>query len=280
MNNSIDLAFLDSGTGGIPYMLDLKNKKPSLKTLYLGDTQNFPYGEKSNEEIISCAVDVVGKMISKWNPKTIVIACNTISVTALSQLRKTFPDRPFVGTVPAIRLAAKVTKNKNIGLLATNGTVNHPYTKKLMEDFASDCQIFSRGDPALVSFIEHSYFKASQEERFAAIKPALDFFKSKNCDTIILGCTHFTHIAKEFSLLAGEKINVIDSRDGVSNQAIRMEELSAAAIKAAHLSKVQGSPLQEEKDMSFFVTALRQPSDQEEYKILCQNYSIPFGGIF
>lgn len=280
MTDTIDVAFLDSGTGGIPYMLDLKKKCPSLKTLYLGDTANFPYGEKSREEITACALDVVGKIIHRWNPKTIVIACNTISVTALEELRKTFSGTPFVGTVPAIRLACRITKNKKIGLLATNGTVNHPYTQKLMEDYASDCEVFCRGDPDLVAFIEHNYFKVNLDKRLVAVKPAVDYFASKGCDTIILGCTHFTHIAKEMSLAAGPNVNVIDSRDGVSNQTIRVEELASAAIEAAGQSMVQGNSLENVKDQSFYVTELRNPGDEDEYKILCQNYSIPWGGLF
>ena len=83
----------------------------------------------------------------------------------MNQLRERFPDVPIVGTVPAIKLAAKVTKNKKIGLLATNATVKHPYCKKLVSDFASGCEVFNRGDPDLISFIEHDLFYASKEKR-------------------------------------------------------------------------------------------------------------------
>lgn len=275
MSEYIDVAFLDSGTGGIPYMLSLKQKCPELKTLYLGDTAHFPYGQKTSQEVTECASDVIGRMIEKWNPQTIVIACNTISVTALDQLRLRFPQVPFVGTVPAIRLASRVTKNKNLGLLATNATVNHPYSKKLCQDFAADCNVFSRGDPNLVSFIEHKYFTASTEERLLAVKPAVDYFASKNCDTIILGCTHFTHVASEMKQVAGESVNVIDSREGVSNQVIRVRQEHAAKTTA-----LSNGSLSEIPDMSFFATELRKKEDEQEYRTLCANYNIPFGGLF
>ena len=122
-SGAIDIAFLDSGTGGIPYMLELKKKNPFVRCVYLGDTAHFPYGEKTPEEVESSSAQVISQIIKLWSPKAIVIACNTISVTALDFLRKKFPDRPIVGTVPAIKVAAKVTKNKKIGLLATNATV-------------------------------------------------------------------------------------------------------------------------------------------------------------
>lgn len=220
-SDKVDFAFLDSGTGGIPYMISLHKKMPDAKCVYLGDTANFPYGEKSPGQVTSCSSKTIRKIVSLWSPKVIVIACNTISVTALEELRKLFPEISIIGTVPAIKLGAKVSKNKRIGLLVTNATVKHPYCQRLIEDFASDCFVAKRGDPELVDFIEKKYFTASEEERLEAVKPAADFFKSQNCDTVILGCTHFTHIFNEMKKACGAEVKVVDSRDGVANQALR-----------------------------------------------------------
>ncbi|WP_191017261.1 glutamate racemase [Treponema zioleckii] len=273
--NRIDFAFLDSGTGGVPYMLALKQKNPDARCVFLGDTIHFPYGEKSAQEVTDCASEAIKKIIENWNPRTIVVACNTISVTSLETLRSAFPSIPIVGTVPAIKLAAKVSKNKRIGLLATNATVNHPYSKKLAEDFASDCVVVNRGDPDLVSFIEHDFFTATLEEKKAAIKPAVDFFKKNDCDTIILGCTHFTHIADVCKLVAGDGISVIDSRDGVSNQALRVESDFVHSEKNAdEPSKKITLP----EDCTFFVTAATK-EEESEYQKLCKNCGIPWGGV-
>ncbi len=274
MCNRIDFAFLDSGTGGIPYMLELKKKSPESKCVYLGDTVHFPYGEKTFEEIVECSSSVISTIIKKWNPRSIIIACNTISVTALDTLRKIYKDLPIVGTVPAIKLAAKVSVNRKIGFLATNASVNHKYSDKLIEDYASDCEVYKRGDPDLISFIEHKFFVASQEEKIAAVKPAVDYFCSLGCDTIILGCTHFTHMAKEiedyFSSKMNCKVFVVDSRDGVANHALEI----LPAIKDC---KESSGELPE--DMSFFVTSLNGEEDRREYETLCRNFSIPFGGV-
>lgn len=265
----IDFAFLDSGTGGIPYMLELKEKSPQSRCIYLGDTLHFPYGEKSSEQILSCASSAVKLIVEKWNPRAIVVACNTISVTTLPELRSAFPSLPIVGTVPAIRLAARVTKNKRIGLLATNATVRHPYNQRLVSEFASDCQVFLRGDPDLVSFIEEKLFTSSMQERMDAVKPAVDFFAQNGCDTIILGCTHFTHIAKDIQAAAGKDVRVVDSREGVAKQALRVEQAGSRGMESQ-----KSLP----QDMAFFVTAAT-PVQEAEYKTLCNNFGIPWGGI-
>lgn len=272
MKKSVDFAFLDSGTGGIPYMLLLKEKSPERRCVYLGDTVHFPYGEKSFEEIVSCSSHAISQIIDRWNPRAVIIACNTISVTALDELRKLYPGLPIIGTVPAIKLAAKVSLNKKIGFLATNASVNHPYSQKLIEDFASDCQVLKRGDPDLIDFIEHRLFTATREEKMAAVMPAVDYFNSCGCDTIILGCTHFTHMAREiveaFASKSWRKVFVVDSRDGVSNHALDV-------IKTAP-EKPDSENLPE--DMTFFVTSLNGDDEKKEYETLCDKFHIPFGG--
>ncbi len=284
MSSVIDFAFLDSGTGGIPYMLSLKEKDPNLRCVYLGDTEHFPYGEKTSQEVTDCASCVIEKIIRCWNPRLLVIACNTMSVTSLESLRKNFPLLPIVGTVPAIKLAAKVTQNRRIGLLATNATVSHPYCEKLISDFASGYEVFKRGDPNLIDFIEHDLFTATKEEKLKAVEPSVLYFTSLGCDTIILGCTHFTHIAsvikeafEEAAQKVGElkdkKVFVVDSRDGVSNHAL--EVLKSIPQKTEILPPIESIP----DDMSFFVTKLKQEKERREYETLCKNFKIPFGGV-
>ena len=275
MAMGVDFAFLDSGTGGIPYMLALKEKFPNASCVYLGDTAHFPYGQKTPQEIVSAASQAVKLIEQKWSPKTLVVACNTISVTALDDLRAIFPSLPIVGTVPAIKLAAKVTRNKRIGFLATNASVNHPYSQKLIDDFASDCQVFKRGDPDLIDFIEKKYFASSPDERRAAVLPAVQYFAANDCDTIILGCTHFTHIADDIKAAAGPSVSVVDSREGVSNQALRVFPGSAKNCgQDKNCAQGQKAPA----DKSFFFTAAT-PEQEAEYRAMCDRFDIPFGGL-
>ncbi|MCK9169833.1 MAG: glutamate racemase [Treponema sp.] len=269
----MNFAFLDSGTGGLPYMLYLKHKCPDMTCAYLGDTLHFPYGEKTPEQITMCASQSVSLIMKKWHPQAVVVACNTISVTALDNLRASFSYVPIVGTVPAIKVAAEVSHNKRIGLLATNATVRHPYIQRLERDFASDCTLFSRGDAELVSFIEHDLFTASYEQKVAAVKPAVNYFTENDCDTIILGCTHFIHMADIISHTAGKAVQIIDSREGVVRQALKVE--NAHEPDAADSLCAGDEP----DDSAFFVTGLRQKKDADEYSILCHNLNIKWGGI-
>lgn len=274
-NSRIDFAFLDSGTGGIPYMVSLHEKMPEARCVYLGDTVHFPYGEKTSAQVTECASETIRMIVNRWNPKVIVVACNTISVTALGELRKIFPDVSIIGTVPAIKLAAKITRNKRIGLLATNATVRHPYCQRLVDDFASDCFVAKRGDPELVNFVEKRYFEAGEEERLAAVKPASDFFKAQRCDTVVLGCTHFTHIFNEMKKACGEEIQVVDSRDGVANQAIKKLKMQDSKFKADEKGPAPENGL---LNLTFFVTKA-DAKEEDEYKSLCKNMKIPYGGI-
>lgn len=265
---SFDFAFLDSGVGGIPYMQFLLQEYPFSSCVYVADSKNFPYGQKSSEEIIEKSCNCVSKIISKWNPGAVIIACNTISVTALQEMRKIFPNTPFIGTVPAIKPAALVSKTKKIGLLATNAAVNHPYTKKLIMDFARDCVVFSRGDPELISFIEHKFSYATEEERLFAVKPAVDFFRKNGCDVIVLACTHFLNMAEYFEKVCGDSIKVIDSRNGVVRH----------AMEVVSLRKVEFSSKNQDKAV-LYVTGFTQESDENSYIHFCKKLNIPFGGL-
>lgn len=263
----IDIAFLDSGTGGLPYMLYLKRATPNKNCVYVGDTKNFPYGEKTKTEVIDCVKIAVEKIIRNFDPKVIVLACNTMSVSALKEIRKEF-SIPFVGTVPAIKLAASITKNHRIGLLATERAVQEEYTKSLINDFASDSNVFCRGDGELIRFIEKEILNASEKDIKNAIQPAVDFFTSKEVDTVILGCTHFIHVAKEISEAMQKNVMIIDSRDGVTKQALK---LSSANEK-------ENQKDIDIQDQSFFITSDIK-EDEKHYKELAKKLNIPWAGF-
>lgn len=265
---AVDFAFLDSGVGGLPYLLHLLEKSPDSGCVYVADTKNFPYGEKTSEQIIECACGAAEKIIKCWAPGEIVVACNTISVTALDALRKRFPETPFVGTVPAIKPAALASRSRKIGLLATNATVSHKYTRDLKEKFASDCRLVSRPDPELISFIEHSFFTASEEERLNAVRPAVDFFKGEGCDVIILACTHFLNMSDYIQREAGEGIKVVDSREGVVRHALEMQKSCLTSCASS-----------QDKTPRLYVTGFSASNDSASYEKFCRNTHIEFGGI-
>ncbi len=254
----VDFVFLDSGTGGLPYLLKLKKIAPQAECVYVGDTANFPYGTKSSEEIISCVISVCNRIIEKFSPRAIVIACNTMSVNALDALRKEHPEIQVIGTVPAIKPASEVSKKRRIGLLATLATVNSEYIQKLKENFAEDCVLVLREDTELIDFIEHKSFTATAEECEEACRPAAEFFRKENCDVVVLGCTHFLNLADTIQKVCGD-IRVVDSRDGVARR----------ALDVCHISK------DEKKEYNpairLYVTG---DSENVEYKAISERYGI------
>lgn len=265
-----DFVFIDSGVGGIPYMTSLLQRAPDANCIYIGDTANFPYGEKTHEEVISCVTSLVEKICNKFEPSVIVMACNTMSVNTLEFVRSKFPAVKFVGTVPAIKLAASLSKNRRIGLLATHATCENPYNLELKNKFASDCTLVNRADPELISFIEHYGFTASRKECLKAVTPAVDFFRKENCDVIILGCTHFLNFTDIFEEACASSIKVVDSVDGVVRHALEIRDLGDKSVETAD----------EKKSPSLYVTGFTDENEKIQYKELCLKFGILFKGIF
>ncbi len=291
-----DFVFIDSGVGGIPYMMKLLEKKPDATCFYVADTTNFPYGEKTNEEVVKCVKELVGIIKSQFAPKVIVLACNTMSVNALEVLRSDFPDVKFVGTVPAIKLAASLSKKRRIGLLATKATCENPYNIELKNKFASDCTIVNRADPDLISFIEHNAFTASREECLEAVKPAVNFFRREACDAVILGCTHFLNFTDVFEEACGADIKVVDSVDGVVRHALEVldneiECEPAGVLGAEPLGeRVAQDTAAKRGDLraggvfplltpNLFITGFRDTEEEKQYNVLCSRFGIKFGGL-
>ena len=283
-----DFVFIDSGVGGIPYMIKLLEKEPEASCVYVADTANFPYGEKSHEQVVECVIALVEKIRVQFEPKVIVVACNTMSVNALEALRSKFSDIQFVGTVPAIKLAASVSKKRRIGLLATKATCENPYNIELKNKFAADCEIVNRADPKLISFIEHNAFTASREECLEAVKPAVDFFREQKCDVMILGCTHFLNFTEVFKAACEPDIKVVDSVDGVVRHSLQV--LAAAqAQPSPRLAKnsppdcfypADAGPLPKgSTSPSLFITGFRDTAEENQYNVLCSRFGIQFGGL-
>ena len=281
----VDFAFLDSGTGGIPYLTYLLEKQGEVSCVYVGDTANFPYGEKTHEEIVKCVLKIAEKIIDKFDPKVFIVACNTMSVNTLDVLREVFPTTHFVGTVPAIKLAASVSKKRRLGLLATKATVDSQYNIDLKNHCASDCSLILRSDSDLISFIEHESFTASKEECINAVMPAVNFFYENNCDTIILGCTHFLNLAEIIQEAAdsvsGGTIKIVDSREGVTNRALSIfNSLNQNDTVSDETDNKLNSKIQHEhKKSRLYVTGLSKAKDRNEYDVICSRYHLEWGGI-
>ena len=227
--------FLDSGIGGIPYLNYLLKLAPMSRALYVADSKHFPYGAKTQDEVLTFTLEIVGSILKNVNPKIIILACNTMTVSALRELRSTF-NFPFVGTVPAIKPANLVTKNNRIGLISTERTAKDIYTKRLIDEFLPNSAVFVRAEAELVYKIENGLSDKSEEKQLEEVRPIMSFFEKENCDTLILGCTHFLHL-RDIFIQAGKNcknpITIVDSLEGVVNHTLDLCSCKTTSRKVA-----------------------------------------------
>ena len=217
-HDSRPVAFFDSGVGGLPYLAAARALLPAERYVYLADRAGFPYGTKSRESVVAIAVAAIAALARHARPKAIVVACNTATELAIDAIREANPLIPVIGTVPAIKPAAALSKARRIGVVATPGAAAARYLTDLAAEWASGCEVIKRGDGALVDFVERRYIGSTHEERLAAVMPSVGVMLDAGVDAIVLGCTHFLHLAAEFSEAAGPGVAIVDSREGIANR--------------------------------------------------------------
>jgi glutamate racemase len=218
------LLILDSGVGGLSVYHEIHTRLPALKIDYALDNAAYPYGNKDETWLSKRVVSWCRQLIQRYQPDIIVLACNTASTATLPALRAA-TDIPIVGVVPAIKTAAQVSPSKNIGLLATPGTVSRRYTQELIHDFAHDCQVTKVGAHHLVHIAEDKLQGIAVDMDLLAteIAPLLN----AQVDTVVLGCTHYPLLKSELSELAPH-IRWVDSGEAIARRVESLLQQHAA----------------------------------------------------
>ncbi|WP_026111644.1 glutamate racemase [Winslowiella toletana] len=222
----------DSGVGGLSVYQEMRQLLPDLHYLYAFDNVAFPYGEKSEEFIVEHVVDIVTAITRDTPLSLVVIACNSASTVTLPALRARF-DFPVVGVVPAIKPAARLTRNGSVGLLATRGTVRRPYTHELVARFAGECKIEMLGSAELVELAEAKLQGKAVplDEIRRILQPWLRM--SEPPDTVVLGCTHFPLLSEELQQVLPEGTRLVDSGAAIARRtAWLLEHESPVALSA------------------------------------------------
>lgn len=209
------IGVFDSGAGGLTILAALRKVLPHEHFIYMGDTANCPYGVRSNEEITALTLEAC-RFLLQQEVKLIVIACNTASQAALSTLRATLPDVPFIGVVPAVKPAARLTRKGRIGIAATNQAAKAIYLRQLIDEFAEGIEAFAVGCPDLVTLVEQGRF--DDDEVTATVKQALQPVLAEDIDVLVLGCTHFPALRPVIERVAGPKVQVIDSGEAIARR--------------------------------------------------------------
>ena len=210
--------FHDSGIGCLPYADFFHSRNPCEKLICVADRANFPYGEKSKEYLIDALLYIVNKLIRLYDPKIIAIACNSAAVSALDVLRKSFPELPIVGTVPAIKPAIQASKKRSIGVLGTQRTISDPYISELAAKYGPVVKIIGITAPELVEFAEYCWMDADSEKRLSVIKPWVNKAIEEGADALVLACTHFLLLKEEFQKAAAGNMMIFDSVEGICNR--------------------------------------------------------------
>jgi len=213
----------DSGMGGLTVAREIQAQAPALAVDYAADSGFFPYGDKSDSALRDRLPAVAKALCQVAEPDVFVIACNTASTLALAEVRAAV-GIPVIGTVPAIKPAAQVTRTGTIGLLATPGTVQRDYTSKLIEDFACDVRVILHGSVALVRMAEQiaSGDALSLDAFREAQAPLFDRPGGREIDTVVLACTHFPLIRGELAATVPHPVTFIDSGEAIARQTLRV----------------------------------------------------------
>lgn len=213
MINSNPIGLFDSGIGGTSIWKEIHNLLPNENTIYLADSKNAPYGQKSKDEIIALSIKNVEFLLNK-NAKMIVVACNTATTNAIKELREKF-DVPFIGIEPAIKPAANNSKTQKIGILATKGTLNSELFNKTAEKF-QDTTIVEQIGFNLVKLIENG--EMYSDEMTLLLKQYLTPMIEADIDYLVLGCSHYPYLIPQIQQILPAHVKIIDSGEAVAKQ--------------------------------------------------------------
>ena len=213
MENNQAIGIFDSGIGGTSIWNAIHELLPNEKTIYLADSKNAPYGQKSKEEIIMLSMKNVDFLIN-MKCKLIVVACNTATTNAIRELRAKY-DIPFIGIEPAIKPAVTHSKTQIIGILATQGTLNSELFNKTAEKY-QDTKIIEQVGHGLVQLIENGEIESPEMTQL--LESYLQPMIKANIDYLVLGCSHYPYLIPQIKKILPEHIRIIDSGQAVAKQ--------------------------------------------------------------
>lgn len=210
-NRSIGV--FDSGLGGLTAVKKIMEELPDEHVIYFGDTGRVPYGTRSHETILKYTRSDI-RFLKSFDVKMIVIACGTASSVSMPGIKDEF-DIPIVGVVDATSYAAvRATRNKKIGIIGTPGTIKSGSYEKLIKEYDSEMQTFTRACPLFVPLVENGHFNTPVTK--LVVEEYLEEIKAQGVDTLILGCTHYPLMKDAIREYMGDDVVLIDPGAEVS----------------------------------------------------------------
>jgi len=217
--SSQPIGLLDSGVGGLSILRETRRLLPAEDVVFFADQAHVPYGSRPLAEVREYSEGITRFLLER-GAKLIVVACNTASAAALRHLRSVFPGTPFVGMEPAVKPAAKATRTRLVGVLATPATFQGELFASVVERFAGGVRILEQTLPGLVVRIEDGDLDGPGTR--AILEEALNPLLAQGVDTLVLACTHYPFVIPLIQQIAGPGVRVIDPSPAIARQTQRV----------------------------------------------------------
>ena len=213
------ILLFDSGVGGLTVLAEIRKLLPQAPIIYAADNAGRPYGGKTEAQIAARVSGLLGRLTERYRPRLACIACNTASTIALGMVREVL-ELPIVGTVPAIKPAAALTRTGTIGLLGTQATIRQGYVDRLEAEFAADKRLLRHGAPELVAAAEAKLRGEPLDPAvFARAATGLrDQPGGEEIDTVVLACTHFPLVEAELAAAFGPGVRFVHGAEGIARR--------------------------------------------------------------
>ncbi|RLL47938.1 glutamate racemase [Oceanobacillus piezotolerans] len=213
MNRAIGV--IDSGVGGLTVAHELMRQLPKEKLIYLGDTARCPYGPRTEQEVKQFTWEMVSYLLEK-NIKMLVIACNTATAFTLKDLQERL-DIPVIGVIkPGARAAIKFTRNDQVGVIGTEGTIRSKAYSNALRKIKAKLQVYPLACPLFVPMVEKGILSGSHAKE--VVEETLQPLIGNGMDTLILGCTHYPLLKDTIQEVVGDGVTVISSSEETARE--------------------------------------------------------------
>lgn len=229
------IGIFDSGIGGTSIFNQIKERLPNENFIYLADSKNAPYGDKSKDDIIALSIKNTELLLTK-NCKLIVVACNTATTNAIKVLRHNY-SIPFIGIEPAIKPAALNTKSNAIGILATKGTLSSTLFHEATDLYSQNISVIEQVGTGIVPLIEKGNINTPEMRKL--LQNYLEPMLRADIDYLVLGCTHYPYLTPLLTEILPKHVKIIDATLAVARQT----EAVLKQNKLLNRSKTKGSSL-------------------------------------
>ena len=221
LSNNDPIGVFDSGIGGLSVANAIFSLLPQEGMHYFADTGRVPYGPRSRQEILQFSRQITQFLLDQ-GCKMIVVACNTATAAALEDLRREWPDVPFVGMEPAVKPAANATKSGKVGVMATLSTIQSERYAQLMNRFAAGVEVIENPCVGLVPLIEAGQLNTPETHHL--LEDILHPMLRQDVDTLVIGCTHYPFVLPIIRNIVGDSCQIIDPAPAVARQVARRLE--------------------------------------------------------